>query len=337
MASRKENLNRAEDARKKPRRQARVPSRKDGDRNVAAKHRMPPVMARTGNHDSRIQTGKKSKRTKKTTLKRRYDISLAKAGSQGVEMRLPAVPVVHPGWRMLSLLLLVCTLLILNYLLTSPVYKVKSIHVEGVIRLSVEEITRTLSVINETIFTLDPEELEQKLAESYPELTNVSVEVNLPAQVQIQVTERVPMIAWEMEDKTLWIDGNGFVFPPRGEAEKMVSIHADASPPMTIVPESEDETNLVVEENSQAFMNQDYINAIFLLKTQAPEGTTLVYDSHHGFGWVDSRGWQVFFGTNLEDIDPKIYVYRAVVQKLEGEGITPELISVAFLHAPYYR
>ncbi len=290
-------------------------------------------MARTS-YDTRSLSGKK---TKKTPLKRRFDISLSKAGSQGVEMRLPSVPIVHPGWRVLSFLILVCGLLLLNYLLTSPVFKVKSIQVEGVLRLSVEEITRTLGVRNKTIFLLNPLQMEEKLTEAYIELTNVSVKITLPAQIMVRVNERVPMVAWVMDNETLWIDGNGFIFPPRGEAEKLVSIIADAPPPMTILNQPIEQTDTVGDEELQSFMPQVYINAIFILKKQAPEGTTLIYDASHGFGWTDPGGWQVFFGTEINDIDSKLNVYYAVVDKLEGEGITPSIVSVAFLHAPYYR
>jgi hypothetical protein len=145
------------------------------------------------------------------------------------------------------------------------------------------------------------------------------------------------MIAWVMENETLWIDGNGYIFSPRGEAEKIVSIYANASPPMITQVVSQEGGSLESEAETQAFLSQSHINAVFVLKTQAPEGTILVYDVNHGFGWTDPRGWQVFFGTKIEDIDSKLQVYQAVVAKLEAEDITPSLINVAYLHAPYYR
>jgi hypothetical protein len=84
-------------------------------------------------------------------------------------------------------------------------------------------------------------------------------------------------------------------------------------------------------------MPKEYIDGVFTLKTQAPEMTTLVYDARHGFGWADPRGWKVYFGTQLNNIESKIQVYRAVVQELKGEGITPKLINVAYVHSPFYR
>ncbi len=69
-----------------------------------------------------------------------------------------------------------------------------------------------------------------------------------------------------------------------------------------------------------------------------PEGTVLVFDSEHGLGWNDPNGgWDVFFGNEDEDMDMKLAVYQALVERLKTEGIQPALISVEYVHAPYYR
>lgn len=313
----------------------RIPKRsnKGTDRSSSRNDNIPPVMVRAA-YESRRQP---SKAKRKQKIRRRFDISLSKAGSRGVEMRLPSLPVIHPGWRVLSLLLLVSGVLVLNYLLTSPTFKVKSVRVEGLLRMSVDDVSRTLGVMDKAIFTLDPEKMEEKITESYVELTNVSVQVNLPADVLIQVNERVPMIAWVMENKTLWIDGNGFIFSPRGEAEKIVSVFADVLPPSTVVDQIDDGTGSEIEDGLQAFVPEEYINAVFELNSRTPKKSRLIFDKSRGFGWADPRGWKVFFGTEIRDIESKLQVYYAVVEKLEGEGITPDLISVAYLHAPYYR
>ena len=68
-----------------------------------------------------------------------------------------------------------------------------------------------------------------------------------------------------------------------------------------------------------------------------PAGTTLTYSQQNGMGWADNRGWNVFVGVDLEQIDQKMKVYEAVVNKLSQEGITPVMISVENVHAPFYR
>ena len=324
---------RADEARKNGPRKVRKPSKKDVDRTMVENNRMPPVMVRSS-YDTRSMSRKRSKKAK---LKRRYDISLSKAGTRGVEMRLPSLPVVHPGWRVISLLILIGSVLVLNYLLTSPTFKVTSITVEGLLRLTDDDIARTLGLMNKSVFALNPERMEEALVQVYPEITNVSILVTFPAKVLIRLNERVPMIAWVMDEETLWIDGNGFIFPPRGEADMMVPVFADVSPPVTAVVRLADGEDADIEGERQSFMSEKYINAIFKLKPQAPENSSLLYDGTRGFGWADPRGWNVFFGSEIDDIDSKLHVYYAIVENLEGEGITPGLISVAYLHAPYYR
>jgi hypothetical protein len=68
-----------------------------------------------------------------------------------------------------------------------------------------------------------------------------------------------------------------------------------------------------------------------------PADTLLVYDSEHGLGWNDPNGWEVFFGAEDQDMEMKLMVYQALVDRLQSEGIQPALISVEYVHAPYYR
>ncbi len=68
-----------------------------------------------------------------------------------------------------------------------------------------------------------------------------------------------------------------------------------------------------------------------------PADTLLVYDSVHGLGWNDPKGWEVYFGSEDQDMEMKLAVYQALVDRLENEGIQPAMISVEYVHAPYYR
>jgi len=54
-------------------------------------------------------------------------------------------------------------------------------------------------------------------------------------------------------------------------------------------------------------------------------------------GWIDPRGWKVYFGIDLSDLQVKEAEYQVIVDHLTQQGITPVMISVEFPHAPYYR
>jgi hypothetical protein len=86
-----------------------------------------------------------------------------------------------------------------------------------------------------------------------------------------------------------------------------------------------------------AFMQPELVAGILVMRAQAPEGTDLVYDPQYGLGWKDPRGWDIFFGLEGDDIESKLVVYKSIVEKLEANGVTPTLINLEHIHAPYYR
>lgn len=291
---------------------------------------MPPVMVRDGVFISGTQS-KGGKR--KTRVKRRYDIALP---TPGVEIRLPSFPVVKIGWRLMSLTLVIGLVWVLNYILTSPLFQVHSIEVNGAWRLSVDEIANTLNLYDKPVFVLDPALLEKNLQKAYAELTDISIQIGLPSQVLINVNERVPMIAWVYDSDSLWIDGNGFVFEPRGDVDKLVVVLANSPPPMSSPLPIED-NSLEANSSNYGVVDNEFISAIFTLKSQAPEATDIIYDGNRGFGWKDPRGWDVFFGLEVDNIQEKLLVYDTIVDHLLAEDLIPALIDVEHVHAPYYR
>ena len=68
-----------------------------------------------------------------------------------------------------------------------------------------------------------------------------------------------------------------------------------------------------------------------------PDESVLLYQEKRGIGWKDVRGWDVFIGSKLENINDKMLMYETIVRKLDEQGIHPSMVSVEFLHAPYYR
>jgi len=84
-------------------------------------------------------------------------------------------------------------------------------------------------------------------------------------------------------------------------------------------------------------INKNLLSAILQLNAWMPDEETLLFQAVRGVGWQDVRGWDVFIGQKLENINDKMVMYETIVQKLEKDGINPTLVSVEFLHAPYYR
>ncbi len=285
---------------------------------------VPPVMVRGGLAGFTWEGPKR----KKTKPRRRYDLTLSVPGA---EMRLPAVPQVAFGWRLVSGTLAIALAMLLYHLWTAPMYKVQVLQISGLQRLDSRDVGAILGIKDEPIFMVDAGELETRLRKTFPEFSQVSVKIGLPASVQIRVQERQPILTWQQDGRTILVDPSGMAFPRRSESDSIPSLVVNAfnSPPAIEQPE----TNL---DAAIQFMPVEMVSAILSMSAQAPEGSALVFDKLRGLGWKDSQGWEVYFG-DVRGMSAKLNVYRAIVDKLAADNISPEMISVEHVHNPYYR
>lgn len=306
----------------------------------------PPVMVR---NPTRAGTERSSVRSKRA--KRRFYVTL---DTSGTEMRLPSLPMVDVGWRWVSLVLTGVLVFFLYYALTSPTYRVEAAKISGLRRVPDMAVNTALDISGEPIFTMDTAKIEETLLNQFPEFITVDTEVGLPNTVTISVTERVPVITWILDGNITLVDKDGLKFPLRFDTENYPYpvVEASSAPPMPIdisvdsinedtqTQELLDKQIPLEEQQSLAkatpFITPEMVAAVLSLSKFAPEETPMIYDSRHGLGWKDPRGWEVYFGDATE-IDLKLRVYGAIVERLQTEGIYPLLISVEYVHAPFYR
>lgn len=280
---------------------------------------MPPTVSRGGAMAHAPTGGVMRKKAR-----RRLNIPLAAAGA---EVRLPAMPVIRVGWRVVSGMMVVAVLLALYALWTAPQFQVDFVGVKGLERLTSQDINMVLDVAGSPIFAVRPSEVLEKLQTAYPELMNARVRVGFPAKVVVEAGERVPVLAWDQAGLTLWVDAEGISFYPHGQVEDLVSVKAVDSP-KALPGEEEDSARLITPQ---------MVRAILKLSEQMPEGSTLLYSLRHGLGWVDPQGWEIYFGPDPKDVDQRLAVYNGIVEEMKRQGISPVLISLEYLHAPYYR
>jgi len=276
------------------------------------------MMVRAGKIGFVRPTGKRAKN------RRRFDIAL---GVPGAELRLPAIPAIRIGWRFLSGFLVVVLLGLLYTLWNSSTYQVPYASVTGIQRLTTEEVNTVLDVAGKSIFMVEPNRLVENLQEAFPELYNIAIHVQFPSNVVVTVEERQPVLAWQQDGLTLWVDESGVAFPPRGEAAVSVIVEAFDSP----------ETVPAEGEAPRIFLSPDLIPAILQVGESAPPETHLLYDTEHGLGWRDPQGWQVYMGLDGEQMETKLQVYQVLEETLQQGGITPAFVSVEYVDAPYYR
>lgn len=286
----------------------------------SASSRKPPVLVRGA-----VPLDSMAAPKRRSRARRRYDIALSVPGA---ELRLPALPSLRFGWRAVSFGLVALLAITIYVLWNSPIYQVQAVQIEGLQRLTEREISTLLDLTGERIFTLDASTVETGLAERFPELSAVQVDIDLPAQVSIQVTERIPVLVWYQNGRTSWVDEQGFAFPAReGIEPPALTINAAGS------PRGLDD----IDEDSGQLLTPEIVAAVMQIREVAPDDRPLLYSVEHGLGWREKRGWDVYLGLDFEQMDMKLKVYEAIFDHLKQNNLTPALVSVELLHAPYYR
>jgi hypothetical protein len=265
---------------------------------------------------------------------KRYDIAMsAPYGRVAAGKQTPALsmPKVAFGPRWISFLLVALCGAALYFITSDNYFVVSSANVIGNNRVSADEISSALGVMGLPAALLNPAQIEYNLLAAFPDIATARIEVNLPAEVVVTVSERQPIAAWQQDGQTVWVDAQGYAFPPRGFVEGLVTISAVSAPP---VPANAD---LAQGIGARPFLSEEMAAALMILSPRVPQGSSLVYDPRYGLGWTDPRGWQAYFGHTHGDVNTKLQVYQGMVDYLIKRGITPKLISVEYPDAPFYR
>jgi cell division protein FtsQ len=290
-----------------------------GKKQSRSSRGMPPVLVRGGMAAPPMRLVNRSA----VKSRRRYDVALSVPGA---ELRLPSIPQIRLGWRLLSGLLSLVLAGMIYYIYTSPMFEVGGLTVNGLQRLTEGDINSVAARTGEPIFLVNPGEIKYDLETAFPELISVSVQIGLPAEVVITVEERQPVLAWYEEGQEKWVDAEGVIFPPRGDPGPLVAVEGKL--PLPPIDE---------EGVTEIKLPPVLVESIIKMGSRAPQDTRVVFHPGHGLGWYDWRGWDVYFGWDSDDIDMKLHVYEVLVSRLEQEGVYPGWISMEYLHAPYYR
>jgi len=285
--------------------------------------------------------GSNAKRRTQGNVRRKMYYSLNTAGA---EVRLPAFPILQGGWKLASGALTIILLACIWAMWSAPTFQVDTIKVNGVQRIPAAEINTALDLEGVSILEVMPDQVKEDLLVAFPDIATASVQVGLPAGVAIRVKEREPVLAWHQNDETRWIDKDGFIFPARGDSSTLVNVQSEGDPPGLAKPadENADKPEVITPEDlkpkvASQYIQPELIAAIQKLSGQAPTGTAILYDPRYGLGWIDPKGWKVYYGTQIENMDLKLNQYAVIIEDFAKRGIQPTMISVEYPHAPFYR
>jgi hypothetical protein len=264
----------------------------------------------------------------------------------GAEVVMPSFPELKPGWRLLSGFLVLLFGALIALATSAPQLRVTQPEVSGLNRLNSADIAAVIRASDEQIYLFDANKATTALQAAFPELKDIQISVELPAKVKITAVERQPVVTWKNNDQLSWIDKEGVVFPVRGEANTMVLTIDGGEIPILKAIENSDQTDKGAVENTQPQekssvgpkrINTSLLEAALKLSETLPAETVLAYSPEEGLGWNAPEGWKVYIGTSLNDLSQKLNLYQQLTDQLKQQEITPKLVSVAFLYAPFYR
>lgn len=284
----------------------------------------------------------------KQTNRRQYNYSI---GATGAAVRLPAISSINIGWRFLSFFLGIFCLVGIFLLFNSSEFQVHQIQTSGLTRLTANDLNAVLDISGESIVWFDAQQAKNDLLLAFPELKEIKISVAFPNNIQIKAVERQPVLSWQTEKQVYWLDAEGVLIPPRGEAGNLLTINASAAPPIILSTEnvsllqSDLETNEKLSSSLTAGqmlgwgekVDTTLIDAANQLVNFIPPGSEILYNKSHGMGWKAEQGWDVYVGLTLNDIHYKLNAYQALLEKFNSEGIYPSMVSIEFAQRPYYR
>ena len=287
----------------------------------------------------------------KPSVNRRITIPL---NQKGAEIEFSTLPVMNMGWRLLSAIVTASMIVALGFLIFAT--RIKAPQVKGLSPLLTAELIYYLDMEDQPIFLIEPTTIKEKIQQAFPEIEAINVKIQFPDKILITAEARQPQYAWVIDERVYLIDNQGTFYPaePGTSTDGLIVVDAHTMPEMKL--EFEQSEDIIVEileytsgysasdeETQSTFRGDSFtvdpsvVYALEQILHIKPSEAVLKYDQRHGFGWQDPNGWNAYFGFDLEQIDMKFAVYESIRKKLGYQGIEVELISVEYLHAPYYR
>lgn len=259
-----------------------------------------------------------------------------KLHNSGAEVRVRSLPGIKVNAKTLSGIIVIAAFVMILYMSVSPSFKISSIELRGTQRVSALDVQASLDLANSAMISLDPAKVLSRLQNAFPELANIKIKLVMPSKVIISGIERVPIIAWNSDKGTYWMDVEGIVFPPRGEIVPPISIQSDVNPPVANTDFDSPELPTAISGYPHQ-VDPAVLNAIMLLSARMPQEGSFLYSQQDGLGWMDARGWKVYVGVDLYDLGTKMSAYEAIVKQLDQQGIRPVMVSVEHIDAPFFR
>lgn len=230
-------------------------------------------------------------------------------------LQLDAIP-----WRTVAWLLVALAAALLFAL---PVFHVQQVSVQGAQLIPAADLQATLADLSgDVIWLVRPQALASRLMDAFPQIASVQVTRQFyPAAIQVRVTERQPLLVLQQAGRLYLVDREGMVFAARAT--------------VTDLPVLESAVPLFSEETGQ--IDPVLVQAATQLVAHMPAGSMLFFQPQLGLGWQQPDGVRVVYGFHPENVTMQMRLWQAISTELAQRGISPALIDVSSLRAPYFK
>lgn len=229
--------------------------------------------------------------------------------------------------RILSLISAALFALALGLYLRLPDFRVTSVQIYGHENVNPEELIYYTGMKNQAIGTVDPEVIERNIFRRYPENRAISVHAALPNRLDVYFEQRVAAVEWNFGGSRFWIDEEGFVFNENLSASPEIIVYANS------FPGAMNRNDRTVPKKFRKEI-VDSARRIFAVK---PAESRLNFTYDNGYGWDSGKGYMLWIGVNDSGLNEKMAMANGLDRYFKANEIEPEMLSLEFINAPYYR
>jgi cell division septal protein FtsQ len=209
-------------------------------------------------------------------------------------------------------------------LVSSPEFSISRVTVAGNGLLTAGEVEAAASASGLNVFWVRRAELVQRL-QRLPAVESAEVSVELPDHLRIRVREREPMAIWLAGDTPYLVDRDGLILAARPPGRPLMTIR--------------DTSNQVLSPGSR--VSPDAVRGVegldqLLNRTFGGQPRQYEYAAETGLNVTQQTGPRLIFGSG-DGLETKVAVIQTIVQHLQSERKSAEVIDVRFGDRPYYR
>lgn len=208
--------------------------------------------------------------------------------------------------------------------------------VRGTQLLVAEDVYAQAGLEGHNIFWLHERAAEDAIEQAAPYVAAARVRFRLPGRIQIDVTEREPVIMWQTAQGTAWVDREGVALPPLAQGPAVPLLQLLDTRGEAVVPAATDSPVLGPGGLPEVHMQAPLVTALLSLQTLLPDTLTYQYDAQNGLNFRSRQGTNVIFGVR-GDLQAKFEVLRAIEAEWQKRGEVPAVIDLRVDDRPFVR